>query len=334
MAEMTKRGPKQTSGFDREVVFALPERSQLIGVLGAHEVFDAANRMRVARGKPAPYRLRVVGHGPTATSASGLGVRVAPIADVRSVHTLVLGGGLELGDGRASPRFLREADRLIGASERVVSICAGALLLADLGHLEGRRCTTHWMLLDALRERAPGARVEDDALFTADGAFHTSAGASAGIDLALDLVRHDHGPKLATAIARSLVVFAQRPGGQSQFGSAQRLVPTVDERIRAQVSAIVRAPGEDHAVPRLAARAGVSERHFARLFRAETGATPAAFVARARVEAAERALLGSDATLDAIADDCGFAGERALRRAFVRIKGVTPSAFRSRFRVA
>jgi len=313
----------------QRVVVLVPTGCQLVGVIGFIEAFDAVNRLLTSRGRSPRYTLEVAGVEPETTSAAGPVLRTTPSTAVTGADTLVIGGGLDL---PSDPRLLAEAGRLAAGAARVVSVCMGAFVLGDLGLLDGRRCTTHWLAIDRLRARFPAAKVEPDAIFTDDGPVFTSAGASAGIDLALHLVRVDAGPRMALAVAQALVVFAQRPGGQSQFGSALKINPGVDGRLRALVGAVLHDPGADHGVDALAAAVGMSPRHFARVFLAETGETPAAFVAKVRVEAAKRALVQGDAGLDQLAADCGFGTVETFRRTFQRVAGVTPSEYRSRFR--
>jgi transcriptional regulator GlxA family with amidase domain len=313
----------------QRVVVLTPSGGQLIGIIGFIEAFDAVNRLRAATGRPPRYALELAGVEPETRSAAGPVLRTTPSAEIPGADMLVVGGGLEIDD---DPRLLSEAARLACGASRVVSVCMGTFVLGALGMLNGRRCTTHWLALDRLRARFPAARVEDDAIFTEDGSIFTSAGASAGIDLALHLIRLDAGPRMALAVARALVVFAQRPGGQSQFGSAVRIQPDLGDRLRGLVSGVAHNPGADHGVEKLAASVGMSPRNFARVFLAEVGQTPAAFVARVRVEAAQRALLQGDATLDQIAQSCGFGTVETLRRTFHRVAGVSPSDYRDRFR--
>jgi transcriptional regulator GlxA family with amidase domain len=212
----------------------------------------------------------------------------------------------------------------------VAGICVGALLLAAVGLLDGRRATTHWQFLDAL-EGFPAVRVERDPIFVRDGEVYTSAGVTAGIDLALALVEDDLGAAVARRVARHLVMFMQRPGGQSQF--SVRLLAEPDDRspLRTILDEIAADPAGDHRLGPLSARAGFSERHLTRLFSRELGTTPARYVERVRFEAARSLLEGSDAPLDAVARASGLGTAESLRRAFARELGVTPAAYRRRF---
>ena len=309
----------------------LPPEAQLTGVIGLVEAFDTANRVLASAGKPPQYVVHLLGVGDTLQSAAGAVLQTRPAQALESLHTLVIGGALPTAATPVDPALRDAVAYLAARAERWVTVCLGTFALGELGYLNGRRCTTHWLALDALRRRFPAAHVEEDAIFTEDGPLLTSAGGTAGIDLALHLLRRDRGPRLALAVARALVVFAQRPGGQSQFGAAVRLRPGLDDRLQALVMHVMRDPAADHSVAQLAAHIGMSPRHFARVFRDQTGETPAVFVARARVEAAQRALATSDASLAEIAAACGFGSEDTLRRTFHRIAGVSPSDWRTRF---
>jgi len=321
--------PRPPPAAPRAVVLLVPPRAQLVGLIGLLEAFDAANRYRLAAGHPEAYALTLAGVEPTARSGAGAVLSLGDVKAIEAAHTLVVGGATL--DGAVDPRVVQGVERLGASADRVVSICAGAFALGELGWLDGRRCTTHWLALDTLRARYPAALVEPDALYTEDGRLYTSAGATAGVDLALHLIRQDLGPRLSRAVARALVVFAHRPGGQSQFSSALRLRPGLDATLQKLVDGVLAHPEQDHPVDALAARAGMSPRNFARVFRARTGETPAAFVARARVELAQRALAQSGDGLDAVAQRCGFGTAETMRRTFQRVAGVSPGAWRARF---
>jgi transcriptional regulator GlxA family with amidase domain len=198
--------------------------------------------------------------------------------------------------------------------------------------LDERRCTTHWAFLDALAAQFPRAAVQRDVLYVEDEGVFTSAGVTSGIDLALSLVEADVGPEIALSVARRLVVFLHRSGGQSQFSAATSLaVPTASARLRSWVASVAERPSEDHRVSVAASRVGMSTRNFARVFRREFGVTPADCVTRIRLERARRQLELSDATVAAVADECGFGTAETLRRAFREQFGITPAEYRERF---
>jgi transcriptional regulator GlxA family with amidase domain len=233
---------------------------------------------------------------------------------------------------------LREVVRWVGRSapsaRRVASVCTGAFVLARAGLLDGRTATTHWADCAALAEQHPAVRVEPDRIFVRDGKVSTSAGVSAGIDLALAFVEEDLGTGVARAVARELVVFVKRPGGQTQFSTQlQWQLPERDalQTLQAWIADNLRG---DLSVEALAARAGMSTRTFARVFAREVGLTPAAYVEAVRLEAARTALEDSGATVEGVARTCGFGTVETFRRAFHRHLGVSPSQYRERFRSA
>jgi transcriptional regulator GlxA family with amidase domain len=233
--------------------------------------------------------------------------------------TLPLGADLV-----AAVRSLRPRTR------RLVSICTGSFVLAMAGVLSGRRATTHWRHAQLLARSYPDIRVLPDALFVEDDGVFTSAGVSAGIDLALALVEQDYGPDLARAVARNLVVFMQRPGGQSQFSAPLEVRPPRAPALRAVVDLISGQPALDHSTSCLAARAGVSPRHLARMFAAEFGTTPVKYVEQVRLDHA-KALLDAGHGVAETARAAGFGSSETMRRAFVSRLGVSPSGYRDRF---
>ena len=210
-------------------------------------------------------------------------------------------------------------------------MCSGAFLLAEAGLLDGRRATTHWDACAALAARYPSVRVEPDPIFVRDGRVYTSAGVTAGMDLALALVEEDCGRELALAVARRLVFFLKRPGGQSQFSAQLSAQIAEREQLRDLQSWIVEYPEADLSVEALARRVAMSPRNFARVFAREAGITPARFVERVRVEAARRRLVESTSNVDSVAEACGFGSAETLRRAFLRSVHVSPAAYRNRF---
>lgn len=322
----------------RVAVLALPD-TQSLDVTGPVEVFDAAARVLATRGGgggPSPYEVSVVapGGGVVRTS-SGLRLIADPLPR-GAVDTVVVAGGSGArhvaGDDPAIAWLRRAAPR----ARRVTSVCTGAFALATAGLLDGRRCTTHWAYRTALaRGFAELAVAPDDPIYVRDGDVWTSAGVTAGMDLALALVEDDHGADVALEVARWLVVFLKRPGGQAQFSAglaAQTAVAAASSRepLRALGAWMSDHLSADLSVGALAARACLSERQFTRAWRAETGQTPAAFVEALRVERA-RALLEDGVAVEVVARECGFASAEVLRRVFHRRLGVAPSAYRERF---
>jgi transcriptional regulator GlxA family with amidase domain len=217
---------------------------------------------------------------------------------------------------------------------RLASVCTGAFVLAAAGLLDGRRAVTHWSECEQLARLHPRVTVEKDPIFIRDGHVYTSAGVTAGMDLALALVEEDCGRDVAMAVARELVLFLRRPGGQSQF-SVQLSTQTAErEPLRDLQAWMADHPGEDLRIPALARRAAMSERHFRRAFTTEVGCPPARFVEQVRVEAARRALEDTPDGVDAIAARLGFGTSESMRRAFTRMLHISPTAYRERFRAA
>jgi len=275
----------------------------------------------------ARYDVRVCGEGPVRAGAFDVapphGLEAAAAAD-----TIIVPGVEDLWVPSAVVEVLR------AARGRVVSICTGAFALAQAGLLDGRRATTHWRFCDALAERHPLVEVDPDPVFVRDGDIWTSAGVTAGMDLALALVEDDLGAEVALAVARMLVVFFKRPGGQSQFSGALAVQQASRPALRELQAWIAGHLDEDLAVAALADRAGLSERSFARAFRAEVGQTPAVYVEGLRVERARALLEDGAQSLEAVARAAGFSSPEVLRRAFHRRVGVSPAAYRERFRLA
>jgi len=313
----------------RHVVVVAFERAQLLDIAGPCQVFASATELGGADG----YDLTVVSpRGGLITTSAGIAIAtVAPDAVRGPIDTLVVVGGpgaVELGADRA---LVTQIGRWAARARRTCSVCTGAFLLAAAGLLDGRRATTHWDACRALQRRYPAVRVEPDPIFVQDGAIWTSAGVTAGIDLALALVEADLGHDVAMAVARRLVVFLKRPGGQSQFSAPLSAQVAADDALGALHGWMADHLETDLRVERLAARAGMTPRTFARIYTAKLGTTPAKTVERLRVEAARRALEDGGAPIKLIAHRCGFGDEERMRRAFVRRLGVSPSDYRARF---
>jgi transcriptional regulator GlxA family with amidase domain len=312
----------------RVVVLAF-EGVQSLDVTGPVEAFSIATRYF---GGEYATELVTLDGGP-ARASSGLTLNVdRAAADVRGpIGTLVVAGGegaLRTAKDERTLAWVRDA---AARSERVASVCTGAFILAAAGLLDGRRATTHWDSCQRLAERHPQITVESDPIFVRDGNVLTSAGVTAGIDLALALIEDDLGPQAALRTAQALVMFVRRPGGQSQFSAQLKAAPARREPLRDVQAHIAEHPAADLSVPALAARAFMSERNFARAFRAETGMTPAVYVELSRVERARRELETTDLPVEAVAASCGFGTVETMRRAFARRVGVNPAAYRERF---
>ncbi|AWT41228.1 MULTISPECIES: GlxA family transcriptional regulator [Streptomyces] len=323
---------------NHRVVIAVFPDVDLLDVTGPAEVFTLANREGGGRAR---YRVRLAGPGPAGEAvATSAGVRLvtdAGFADVDgAVDTLIVPGALEpYADGlrpRVDPHIVDWIRDLAPRTRRIASVCVGAHLLAAAGLLDGRTATTHWSTAGLLAAEHPRVTVDPDPIFVRSGKVWTGAGISACIDLALALVAEDHGEELALAVARHLVVYLKRQGGQSQFSVPISSPPTdrrdIDE-LRRYVADHLDA---DLSAAALAARMNLSERHFARVFTQETGATPAAYVESLRVEAARRLLETTDQPLEHIARATGLRSVETLHRAFRRRIATSPAAYRRRFR--
>ncbi|MFI7098899.1 GlxA family transcriptional regulator [Streptomyces sp. NPDC050161] len=313
----------------RDVLVVLYDDVQSLDVSGPVEVFSGANRA-----VPDAYRIRTASldGGPVTTSS---GLRLTPdlaLADAAVPHTLLVPGGE--GSRTIDPRLTDWLRRHAPHAQRKVSVCGGALLLAEAGLLDGRRVTTHWALCESFAAQYPAIEVAPEPIYVRDGDVVTSAGVTAGIDLTLALVEEDLGRDLALWIARRLVVFLRRPGNQTQF-STQLAVQTAGRRpLRDVQQWIIDNPSADLSVDTLACRAGLSPRHFARAFRLEVGMTPGRYVDRVRLEAARRRLEDTVDGIEEVSRHCGYGTPEAMRRAFVRVLGAAPAEYRRRFRTA
>lgn len=311
------------------------ERANIVDVTGPLEVFSTANRVLAASRPRAPgYRIEVVAGAPgPVTMSCGVPVVAArALAGLRGpVDTLMVAGGLGTREALHDPALVDGIARVARRARRVASVCTGAFLLAEAGLLDGRRAVTHWGSCQALAERHPRVEVDPDPIFVRDGDVWTSAGVTAGLDLALALVEADHDTATALAVARAMVFYLKRPGGQSQFSAQLDAQIAAREPLRDAQTYVHEHPEADLSVSDLARRAAMSPRHFARAFTAEVGVTPARYVERARVEAARRRLEESSCSVDEVAAQCGFGSAETMRRAFLRVLRVGPSAYRSRF---
>ncbi|GJD56868.1 GlxA family transcriptional regulator [Methylobacterium dankookense] len=323
----------------RRVLILAAAPAQLLDIAGPAEILAQASRL----GRPAGSEARlydiachvVPEPGTPATSAGlplGSTLSAEELLGWSALDTLIVAGG-EGARRRGDEAAIRDLTRHLAArARRVVGVCTGAFILAAAGCLNGRRVTTHWRWCDELARRHPGLAVDPEPIYVQDGRVWTSAGITAGMDLALALVEADHGHALALAVARELVMFLRRPGSQKQFSphlSAQNGLSARLADLPAWMSENLHRPLR---VETLAARVGLSPRQFARAFRAEAGTTPARMLERLRVEAARRMLESDGAGLTAVATLCGFQADETMRRAFLRHVGVPPGDYRDRFR--
>jgi transcriptional regulator GlxA family with amidase domain len=304
---------------------------QLLDVAGPSQVFAAANERLAEQGLPAGYTVYVVAPASQVLTTAGLTFATEPLPTGAEVDTLLVAGGQGVMGASADPAFVRWVRQRSSDARRTASVCTGAFMLGAAGLLDGRRAVTHWRHCGELERRYPLAAVEPDPIFIRDGKIWTSAGVTAGIDLALALVEEDVGRAVALAVARQLVVFLKRPGGQAQFSAALTLQSSESGRFADLHAWIEDHLAEDLSLSRLATQAGMSERSFGRRYREETGLTPGRAVEKLRVEAARRLLLETKLPMKRIATRCGLGAEETMRRAFLRSQGVGPKEYRDRF---
>lgn len=327
----------------RTVVFALYDKVTLQDVAAPLEVFARANDFG------ARYRVHLVsksGESVGTTSFTRLSADTALAEVPEAIDTLVVPGGVppeffyapsahDIPEEQ-TPDVIDEALQLVNVlaprASQIASVCTGAFVLAALGMLDGHRATTHWAHCQQMARRYPKVLVDPDALFVQDGRFITGAGISAGIDLALAIVESDFGTDVARRVARWMVVFLQRPGGQAQFSVWAEARSPTNRGLKSILDAVVLNPAEEHTISTMATRAAVSERHLARMFHEQVGLTPARFVEQTRLEAAKVLLATGNDSQDSIAKRAGFGSPDTMRRIFRRNLGVSPGAYRSRFR--
>jgi transcriptional regulator GlxA family with amidase domain len=315
----------------RTVALLAFDGAQILDITGPAEVFAIANHMIGA----SLYQVVIVspdGRDTVSSSGPRLGVE-SSLADLDGpIDTFVVPGTYAWAQAMHREELRGAVAEGAARCRRVAAVCGGAFLLGATGLLDGRRATTHWMFLDELARRFPSASVQRNPIFVQDGPVFTSAGVTAGIDLALAMVESDHGPVLARQIARYLVVFMQRPGGQAQFSVRMRAEPLGRSSLRPLLDEIAENPAGDHGLAALSARAGFSERHLCRVFAREIGMSPARYVEQVRIEAARTLLENADAPIGVIAQRCGLRSAETLRRGFTREVGISPYAYRQRFR--
>jgi transcriptional regulator GlxA family with amidase domain len=311
------------------VVIVVFDDVTMLDVAGAGEVFAEANRFG------ADYRLKIAsvnGRDVTTSIGTRLGVTDA-LSSIDSADTIMVAGSDNLPRQAIDPELVDAVKSAADRTRRLASICTGSFILAQAGLLNGRRATTHWHDARLFARAFPNIAVEPDALFVRDGDVFTSAGVSSGIDLALALVEMDHGTELVREVARWLVVYLKRAGGQSQFSVLVEADPPPQSPLRKVTDAISADPAANHSVKTLAAHASLSTRQLTRLFQSELGTTPARYVEMVRIDAA-RAALDAGRTVADTARVAGFGSAESLRRVFVDHLGVSPKAYRDRFRTA
>jgi transcriptional regulator GlxA family with amidase domain len=313
----------------RRIVIVAPPRVTLQDLTGPYEVFSRAGRKA-----PGTYELTVASFGPGTRVKTKFGLEIR--CDVRlsrltqPIDTLIVAGSECAVDDPPNPRFLAWLRTAAASARRTASVCLGSFHLAQTGLLDGRRATTHWAYVDRLRERYPQVRVEEEPIYTRDQGVYTSAGITAGIDLALALVEEDCGAAVARHVARELVVFLQRPADQPQLSASLALRMADRDPVRHLQSWVPEHLDQVHSVDDLAEQVSMSARNLSRLFRRETGSTPAAWLRALRVEMVRHRLAQSSDCIARIAEQSGFGSARTLRRSIKASVGVAPSRFRRR----
>jgi transcriptional regulator GlxA family with amidase domain len=324
----------------RRIVFVAAPEVEILDLVGPLQVFARASEMycRENPGSPAVYSVEVVTTSACRSFVANCGLRVTADKTFRecrgNIDTLLVAGGNSIERDEIHSEVIRWLKKIAGRTRRVGSVCTGAMLLARAGLLDGRRATTHWNWCQTLIKRAPRARVEPDPIFVRDENVYTSAGVTAGMDLALALVEEDHGARLALQVARNLVLYLRRPGGQSQFSAALSLQATDRKPLRELEAWVLDNLHKPLTVSLLAARVAMSPRNFARVFTKEMKTTPAKFVERLRVEAARRRLEESHNSMETIASESGFGNVNAMRNVFQRTLKIAPGQYRRHFRHA
>ena len=315
----------------KTIAILAPPGFQLLDVSGPLDVFSEAN----AQSGRSAYRTIIVSKepGPVASSSGAHLLPDYAIAELSrlKIDTLLVAGSPGSDWLNPDAEIVDWIRSQAHKTNRFGSICGGAFLLATTGLLAGRRVTTHWAATDALAKAFPEIEVDEDAIFVRDGPVRTSAGVTAGLDLALAIVEEDLGREVALDVAAQLVIFFKRPGGQMQFSRRETAALAGRTPLQELQRWIANNPAEPHTVASLARRMNLSARHFARLFRAEVGATPASWIEATRVAAARRLFENGDHSPRQVAAACGFTGVNVFRRAFARHVGVTPAEYHKRF---
>jgi transcriptional regulator GlxA family with amidase domain len=296
--------------------------------VGPLEAFATANQF----GEPTYEIVVLSAGGRPFVSESGIRTTPdAPLSKAPALDTVIVPGGAGLRTTDIAGPIVSWLRTRASGIRRVASVCTGLYALAGSGLLDGRRATTHWRFAADCRARFPAVQIEPDALYLKDGKYYTSAGVTAGIDLALSLIADDLGEDAALAVARDLVVYLKRPGGQAQFSEPLQFQTRSTDRFADLAAWMLRNLKKDLSVDVLADRAGIGTRHFSRRFKATFGTTPADYVERLRLDEARRRLPSPRQTVDSVAASVGYASADAFRRAFERRFGVAPSAYRKRF---
>ncbi len=319
----------------RRVLIVTYPGTQALDVVGPFEVFVGARQVLESEhpDEPRAYDVRVVSAtGTPVLSESGLSIGTDPLPDPSlPIDTVLLAGGFGVQAARADEALVGWLRSIAPHTRRIGTVCTGTFLAAEAGLLDGHTVTTHWARAAQLADEFPKLDVDPDPIFTRTGDVWTSAGVTAGIDMALAMVEDDHGTEVAQTVARWLVMFLRRPGGQTQFAAPVWMPRAERSSVRGVQQSIEDEPAADHRVATLAARAAMSSRHFSRVFTEAVGEAPGQYVERVRVEAARRHLEDTSDTVVVIARRCGFGTAETMRRSFLRRLGVAPDHYRRRF---
>jgi transcriptional regulator GlxA family with amidase domain len=321
----------------RRVLLIAAPGTEILDLVGPLQVFVRAAEMfaRQNPGSPPIYVVEVITTSRQTSVVTNCGLRISAHQTFRRVRgeidTLLVAGGSAIENDEIGIEAVQWIRKIAGRVRRIGSVCTGAMLLARAGLLDGRKTTTHWNWCELLARNYPRADVDPNPIFVCDGNVYTSAGVTAGMDLALALVEEDHGSRLALQVARNLVLYLRRPGGQSQFSAALSLQLTDRKPLRELESWVLDNLSKPLNVPALAERVAMSPRNFARVFTKEMKTTPAKFVERLRVEAARRRLEESRNSLETIAAECGFGNVNSMRNVFQRTVKIAPGQYRRHF---
>jgi transcriptional regulator GlxA family with amidase domain len=329
---------RMTETRTRRVAFVAAPGTEILDLVGPLQVFARAAEMfgKQNPGSPPIYSVEVISTSAQRSLVTNCGVRITAHKTFREVRgkidTLLAAGGSAIENDEIDIEVVRWLRKIAGRIRRIGSVCTGAMLLARAGLLDGRKVTTHWNWCALLTKRCPRADVDPNPIFVRDENVYTSAGVTAGMDLALALVEEDHGSRLALQVARNLVLYLRRPGGQSQFSAALSLQLTDRKPLRELESWVLDNLNKPLTVPVLAQRVAMSPRNFARVFTKEMRTTPAKFIERLRVEAARRRLEESQNSMETIAGECGFGNVNSMRNVFQRALKIPPGQYRCHFR--
>ncbi len=324
----------KTPGETRRISFIAFPGVVLLDLTGPWEVFEIANKL--SHQETPPYELQLISGNSAQQIQTGAGIVMESHQAAKNcrgaIDTLVVPAIEVAWNAETGSRESTVLRRLAKRSRRVVSICGGAFLLAEAGLLNGKKATTHWRAAKNLASRFPEIDVQPDSIYVKDGNFYTSAGVTAGIDLALALVEEDLGQTIALECARNLVVFMRRPGGQSQFSTVLESQHTERNVINELIAWAADHLSRDLSVEALAKRSNMSSRNFSRVFHNEVGQTPAVFIEKLRIDASRQLLEETDDSIALISENCGFGSADSFRRSFQRVLKVAPSDCRTRFR--